>query len=581
MAEDCHQPLLTKGELRQNSIKKTKKSIKKMNIYEVTILEFLKKRIKTKKELAKLKRKIAKRYRVSLPSNIDLLKTYRNLVIEKNIKIAATAPPNHPLKRKDFKIANLLENLLKTRPVRSLSGIVSVSVLTKSYPCPGKCIFCPTEKGLPKSYLSGEPAVERAKILKFDPYLQVQKRIEMLKNQGHFVDKVELRIIGGSFTFYQKKYKTWFLKKCFDGANETNSKGKTQKAKNLKEAQKINEIAKHRIVGISIETRPDLITEKEIKNLRELGVTMVELGVQTIFDNILEYSQTGQKITDTIKATKLLKDSGFKVMYQMMPNLPKSTVRKDKKTFKEIFENQNFKPDWLKIYPCVVLKEAKLHELWKEGKYRSYSDKKLISLIKYIKSICPYWIRITRIYRDIARQKIISGSKISNLREVIQKEMKEEKITCHCIRCREVKGKYSPKEKVYFFRINYKSSEGKEIFLSFENKKRTKLYSFLRLRIVEDRPLPIFPILKNAAIIREIHTFGQLHPLGRLGRGRTSTFSPQHKGFGRKLIREAEKITKKEFSLNKIAIISGIGARNYFLELGYKLKETYMIKDLT
>ena len=580
-----------------------------MNIYKITILEILKRKIKTEKELARWKRKIAKRYKISLPSNIDLLRAYRNLVAEKKIKKSL----KYNLRLTTGQ-AKLLENLLKTRSIRSLSGIVNVSVLTSPRPqlgagqalsCPGKCIFCPTEKGLPKSYLSGEPAVERAKILKFDPYLQVKKRIEMLKNQGHFVDKVELRIIGGSFTFYPEKYKTWFLKRCFDGANETNSQPKNQDFKKLLYlAQKVNEMAKHRIVGISIETRPDLITEKEIKNLRELGITMVELGVQTIFDDILEYSKTGQKISDTIKATKLLKDAGFKVMYQMMPNLPKpehknfvlgrahkyglwSTIRKDKEAFKEIFENQNFKPDWLKIYPCLVLKEAKLYKLWEKGKYKSYSDKSLISLIKYIKSICPFWIRIARIYRDIAKEKIVSGSKISNLREVIQKEMKEEKIACHCIRCREVKGKYNPAEKIYLFREDYLASEGKEIFLSFENKKRTKLYSLLRLRIpsfifesAEVGPPQIFPVLKDAAIIREIHTYGQLRPLGKLGQGRTLTLSPQHRGLGKKLIKEAEKITKKEFHLNKIAVISGIGVRNYFKKLGYRLKNTYMIKSL-
>ena len=519
-----------------------------MNIHKITILEFLKKRTETKKDLAALKRKIAKKYKVSLSSNVDLLKAYQILLTEKKIKKS-----------------KLLENLLKTSPVRSLSGIVNVSVLTKSYPCPGKCIFCPTEKGLPKSYLSGEPAVERAKILKFNPYLQVQKRIEMLKNQGHIVDKVEIRIIGGSFTYYQKKYKTWFLKRCFDGANLKNSK-------NLKEAQKINETAKHRIVGISVETRPDLITEKEIKNLRELGITMVELGVQTIFDNIFEYSQTGQKSANTIKATKLLKDAGFKVMYQMMPNLPKSTVQKDKKAFKEIFENQNFKPDWLKIYPCVVLKTAELYKLWKAGKYKSYPDKSLISLIKYVKSICPYWLRITRIYRDIAKQKIISGCTISNLREVIQKEMKREKIVCRCIRCREVKEKYNPKEKICLFREDYKSSGGKEIFLSFENENRTKLFSFLRLRIPGS--LPIFPILKDGAIIREIHTFGRT--LEIKGKG----LSPQHRGLGKKLIKEAEKITKKEFGLNKIAVISAVGTRKYYSKLKYRLKDTYMVRSL-
>jgi len=530
-----------------------------MNIYKVTILEFLKQRIKTEGEFARLKRKIAKRYKVSLPSNIDLLKAYQSLVTEKKIKKS-----------------KLLENLLKTRPVRSLSGIVNVSVLTKPYPCPGKCIFCPTEKGLPKSYLSGEPAVERAKFLKFDPYLQVQKRIEMLKNQGHFVDKVELRIIGGSFTFYQKKYKTWFLKRCFDGANLKSSK-------NLKEAQKTNEGAKYRIVGISIETRPDLITEKEIKNLRELGVTMVELGVQTIFDDILGYLKTGQKIIDTIKATKLLKDAGFKIMYQMMPNLPKSTAQKDKKVFKEIFENRNFKPDWLKIYPCVVLKTAELYKLWKNGKYKSYSCKKLISLIKYIKSICPYWIRIARIYRDIAKQKIISGCTISNLREIIQKEMREEKIVCHCIRCREVGKEYNPKEKIYLFREDYDASEGKEIFLSFENKKRIKLFSFLRLRVPsfalrasEGKPSlkHFIPVLQGAAIVREIHTYGELVPISEI------KIAPQHRGLGKRLIKEAEKIAKREFGLNKIAVISGVGTRNYFSKLEYQLRETYMVKYL-
>jgi len=546
-----------------------------MNIYEITILEFLKTlrqpqnkasllrgrqkfgAEKEKKELAKLKMKIAKKYKVSLPSNIALLKAFRKLLTEKKIKRS-----------------KLLENILRTRPVRSLSGIVNVSVLTKSYPCPGKCIFCPSEAGLPKSYVSGEPAVERAKSLKFNPYTQVKGRIETLESQGHFVDKVELRIIGGSFSFYPKKYKTWFLKRCFDGAN-------LKKSKNLKESQKINEKAKHRIVGISIETRPDLITEKEIKNLRGLGVTMVELGIQTVFDDVFKYSQTGQKITDAIKAIKLLKDAGFKIMCQMMPNLPKSTIEKDKKAFKEIFNNENFKPDWLKIYPCVVLRKTKLYNLWKAKKYKSYSDKSLISLIKYIKSICPFWIRIARIYRDIPKQKIVSGSKISNLREVVQKEMKDERIICHCIRCREIKERYNPKEKIYLFRQDYLASKGKEIFLSFENKNKTKLFSFLRLRIPshifekdEDSIPLIFPVLKKAAIIREIHTFGRTLQIG--GKGLT----PQHRGLGKKLVKEAEKIAKKEFGLNKIAVISGIGVRRYFKKIGYKLKDTYMMKKI-
>ena len=513
---------------------------------KITVQELIKGGAKTPSDLARMKRKISKEYKVSCASNIDLLKSYHGLVKNKRI---------NPSK--------IIENLLKTRPIRSLSGIVNVSALTTIYSCPGKCIFCPSEKGLPKSYLSGEPAVERAKILKFDPELQVRKRIEMLKNQGHSVDKIELRIIGGSFTFYPEKYKTWFLKRCFDGANSKNSK-------NLEKAQK----TKNRIVGISIETRPDLINEREIKKLRKLGVTMVEIGAQTVFDDILEHSKTGLRTENIITATKLLKDAGFKVMYQTMLNLPKSTIEKDKKSFEEIFRNQSFKPDWLKIYPCVVLRESGLYKLWKRGKYKSYSDKNLISLIKHIKTICPFWIRIARIYRDIPKQKIISGCKISNLREKVKKE-----IDCHCIRCREIKEKYNPKEKVHLFREDYQASDGKEIFLSFENKKRTKLYSLLRLRIpsqILEQRKHFLPVLENTAIIREIHTYGQVQSLQK----KSSVSSPQHKGLGKKLVKEAEKIAKKEFGLKKVAVISGVGVRSYYRKLDYRLKDTYMIKKI-
>jgi len=509
--------------------------------------------------LASLKRKLAKRYKISCPSNIRLLKAYHNL-----LKIGR-------IKRNEK-----LENLLKKRKIRSLSGVVVVSVLTKPFPCPGKCIYCPIEKGMPKSYLSGEPAAERARKLKFDPYLQVQKRLESLKKQGHPTDKIELRIIGGTFSFYPKNYKIWFLANCFAAANERKRILKKKLDwKILEKEQKINEKARQRIVGISIETRPDFIDEKEILILRKLGVTMVELGVQTIFDDILEKCQRGHGVKETILATKLLKDAGFKVMYQMMPNLPGSNFKRDLKCFQEIFENENFKPDWLKIYPTVVCKGSELYEIWKKGKYHPYSDKKLIELLIKIKEKLPYWVRLARLFRDIPVPKIEAGCKISNLREVVQKEMKKRGLKCKCIRCREIREKYNPKEKVYLFREDYDASDGKEIFLSFENKNRKKLFSFLRLRVAEDSPLLFFPVLRNAAIIREIQTYGELIPIGQ------KKLAPQHRGLGKKLIKEAEKITKKEFGLRKVVVISGIGVRDYWRKLGYKLKETYMVKFLS
>ncbi|PIQ07440.1 MAG: tRNA uridine(34) 5-carboxymethylaminomethyl modification radical SAM/GNAT enzyme Elp3 [Candidatus Nealsonbacteria bacterium CG18_big_fil_WC_8_21_14_2_50_37_10] len=507
------------------------------------IKDLIKRQVKTRADLDSFKREIAKKYEIPCPSNIGLLKAYHKLV-----------------KNKIVKKSPILEELLRTRPIRSLSGIVNISVLTKPYPCPGKCLYCPTEKGIPKSYVSGEPAVERAKKLNYDPYLQVRKRIEMLKLEGHPTDKIELRIVGGTWSYYPKKYQNWFIKKCFDAGNKKSSK-------DLKRAQKLNEMARHRIVGLSIETRPDFINLSEIQRLRGLGVTMVELGVQSIYDDVLKINLRGHGVKETILATKLLKDAGFKVLYQMMPNLPGSNLKKDEKMFGELFSNPNFQPDLLKIYPCALLKEAPLYKWWKAGKYKPYTESQLINLVKKIKKKIPYYVRIQRITRDIPSQRILVGAaKISNLRQIIAREMEREGWQCRCIRCREVREKYEPKEKLYLYRQDYDASGGREIFLSFENKNRTKLYSLLRLRITS----------QNKATVREIHTYGQLYPL----RGRVALISPQHKGLGKKLIKEAEKIAKKEFGLNKIAVISGVGVRNYWKKLGYKLKDTYMIKNL-
>jgi len=520
---------------------------------EKIIKELIRAKVKNQEELTAFKRKISEKYKIKTLSNFELFEFYQKL-----------------LKKRRIKRSKKLEKILKTRPIRSLSGIVNISVLTKPYPCPGKCIFCPTEGGMPKSYLSGEPAAERAKRLKFDPYLQVKRRIEMLKIEGHPTDKIELRIVGGSFTFYPKKYQEWFVKRCFDGAN-----GK--KSKNLEEAQRKNEKAKNRIVGISIETRPDLINEEEVKWLRKLGVTMVEIGVQSVFDEILEKNETGLSAEKIARATKILKDAGFKVLYHLMPNLMGSDPKLDKKCFEIVFSDERFKPDWIKIYPTVVTKESRLYKFWKKRKYKPYSDKELVELLIQVKKELPYWVRVTRILRDIPATKVIAGCKISNLREVIKREMEKRGLFCHCIRCREVRERYDPKEKVYLFIEDYQASGGKEIFLSFENKERTKLFSYLRLRIpsqIFERKKHFLPVLENSALIREIQTLGEMVPIEK------KKIAPQHRGLGKKLVKEAEKIIKKEFGLRKIAVISGVGVRDYWRKLGYKLKEDYMIKKL-
>jgi|AntAceMinimDraft_18_1070375.scaffolds.fasta_scaffold03461_8 elongator complex protein 3 len=556
------------------------------NINEDIIKEIIKKRVNTPDDLSSVKRKMAKRYVLPCSSNIELLESYRKLVKNKKIK-------------KSLKI----EILLRVRPVRSLSGIVNVSVLTKPYPCPGKCIYCPDIKGIPKSYLDKEPAVMRAILNNYHPSKQVSMRLRSLRKTGHPIDKVELRVIGGTWSFYQKRYQTWFIKECFRACNEFERKLKNNN-QSLKHQQKINEKAISRIVGLSIETRPDFIDRKEIIRMRKMGITRVELGVQTIYNDILKMNKRGHDIEETKRATKLLKDAGFKICYQMMPNLFGSDLKKDEKMFKELFSNPDFQPDLLKIYPTAIIKGTLLYKYWKNGKYSPYSKKQLISLVKKIKKIIPYYVRIQRITRDIPSSKIVAGpAKISNLRQIIAQDMQKEGWKCKCIRCREAGRNYSKKEnnnksflkkELKMFRQEYDASGGKEIFLSFEDKEREVLYSLLRLRIPSNDKNMI-PSLRNSALIREIHTYSQLVPIEK---NKSSLISAQHKGLGKRLIKEAEKIIKKEFSIHsvksiegstkksqfnrvkKIAVISGVGVRKYYQKLGYSLQDTYMVKNI-
>ena len=456
-----------------------------MESYKKIIEEMAETNPRTKAELDSFKRRTCKKYRIAYPGNVVLLAALKKY-----------APKNE-----------LLKNLLRVRPVRSLSGIINVSVLTKAYPCPGNCLYCPNEPGFPKSYLSGEPAAERARLLKFDPYVQTRKRLENLAAEGHDTDKVELRVIGGTWSFYPKAYQKKFIARCLKACNDFDRK--ESKPRSLETEQKKNETAKRRIVGISVETRPDYIDKKEVINLRRLGVTRVELGIQSIYDDVLELNRRGHNIAAAVAATKLLKDAGFKVSYQVMLNLYGSDADRDLEMAKVLFSNPDFCPDLLKIYPCAVLKEAPLFEVYQSGEYRPYPDKQLITVIKEVKKILPPWVRVERIIRDIPSPRITTGTKeISNLRQMIAQDMEREGWTCQCIRCREVKSGYDPEEKIVSVRRDYQASDGREIFLSFENESRTKLFSLLRLRLPNPGAKPVLPVLKDAALIREIHTYG-------------------------------------------------------------------------
>jgi len=504
---------------------------------------------RTKAELDSFKRRACKKYGITYPGNVRLIAALKKYG-QKN---------------------ESLENLLRVRPVRSLSGIINVSVLTKPYPCPGNCLYCPNEPGFPKSYLSGEPAAERARLLKFNPYIQTRKRLENLAAEGHNTGKVELRVIGGTWSFYKKDYQKKFIAACFAACNDLDRT--KDKILALEAEQKKNETAKCRIVGVSVETRPDYIDEKEIIRLRGLGVTRVELGIQSIYDDVLETNRRGHKVAAAIAATKLLKNAGFKVSYQIMLNLYGSNPERDLKMAQVLFSDPDFCPDLLKIYPCAVLKEAPLFDIYQRGQYRPYPDKQLVTVIKEIKKILPPWVRVERIIRDIPSPRITAGTKeVSNLRQIIAQDMEHEGWVCQCIRCREIKGGYDPDEKIVLVRRDYQASGGWEIFLSFETESKTKLFSLLRLRIPDTESKPTLPALKNAALVREIHTYGLQTAL------REKAVSAQHTGLGKKLVQEAEKIALKEFGMKKIAAIAGIGARAYWRKNGYRLKNTYMVK---
>ena len=486
-----------------------------------------------------------------LPANMKLLPVYHDLVKRKKIK------PNPSI-----------EQIIKKRKIRTLSGIASITVLTKNWGCPGRCTYCPTERGMPKSYLSNEPAVMRAVLNDFDPFRQVEMRLDALRRQGHSTNKIEIIVIGGTWSAIPHKYQEWYLKRVYDALNETESK-------TLAIAQKKNEKAKQKLVGLTLETRPDWLDEKEIQRMREYGCTRVELGVQSLYEDVLEEIKRGHKIDATIKATKLLKDNGFKINYHMMPNLPKSTVKRDIAMLKEIFDNPDFRPDLLKIYPCMVLEGTDLYKDFKAGKFRPYTDKELIEIAKEAKAHTPEYCRIVRVIRDIPATSIVGGSHTSNLREYIKQQMKKEGKECRCIRCREVMGDVYDAKNIKMIRRNYDASEGKEIFLSFEDVKNDKIIALLRLRKPSQKKNKTFPVLSDASIIREIHTYGQVVPVSQ-----TAARSQQHKGLGRKLLEEAERITKEEFGLNKIAVIAAVGVRDYYKKFGYKTKDTYMYKKL-
>jgi elongator complex protein 3 len=575
--------------------------------FENIILKIIEQNPQTEAEFYDLLRKETNKLKITIPPKRELISAYQNLL--KNKRAA-----------KDAK----LEKMLRKASVRTLSGVAIVTSLTMPYNCPGNCIYCPLEAKMPKSYLSSEPAAARALGLKFDPYEQMRQRILMLEQNGHPTDKIEYIIKGGTWNYYPLKYQYWFILQSFRACNELSKKQESKKTRKqcdnvtikpfnhltikqlqgqLNIEQRKNERSKHRIIGLTLETRPDFVTPENIFHMRQMGATRIELGLQAPDDKILKLVDRGHTVQQFKNTMLLLRQAGFKVDLHFMPDLPGTTPKHDVEMYKQLFSDPGFKPDMVKIYPCTVIKTAPLYKWHKVGKYKPYSSKKLFEALIEMKANTPRYCRISRLIRDIPDPEIVGGNKITNLRQDLKKEMEKRGLKCQCLRCREIghtdtkaqkhlpempdgkswqAGKSTKALEPKLFIDKYETEGGTEYFLSYENKKRQMVFAFLRLRLPDQKNLMNFTNLinlKNLGFIRELHTYGQLVPLKHLSTKAQKHNEVQHTGFGKKLVQEAEKIAKKN-KYKKISVISGVGVRGYYRKLGYRLSNTYMVKNI-
>jgi elongator complex protein 3 len=524
-----------------------------MPFHQEIIDLILTKKIQSKEELHKEKVKLCRKYKLR--------------TIPRDSEILAKLP------------ADLLENgviysLLRKKSIRTLSGVSIISAMTSPETCPhGRCIPCPggPERNTPQSYTGYEPAAMRACCNNFNPYLQIKSRIEQLHAIGHATDKVDLIIMGGTFTARLPEYRQWFVKRCYDALN-------SKQSKTLENAKKNNETAPCRCIGLTVETRPDWFRLQHADQLLYLGATRVELGVQTVYDTLLDQMERGHTVSDSIAATHIAKDAGLKVCYHMMPGLLGSTEKKDLETFRIIFSDERFKPDMIKIYPTLVTKGTKLYNLWNEGKYEPLTTEQASLLIARIKKDIPEWVRIQRIQRDIPAHEISAGIKKSNLRQYVKKEMRRHQSSCRCIRCREIghlsieKTRKLTDLSFTFVHRRYKASNGTEIFLSLEDIQQDILVGYIRLRdvVIPHR----FELQEEPCmIVRELKVLGRETPLGE----RTSE-AFQHRGYGKKLLGEAERICAEEFGKKRLFVLSGVGVKPYYRKLGFFDKGLYLLK---
>jgi len=469
--------------------------------------------------------------------------------------------------------------LLRKKPTRTLSGVAIIAVMTRPMECPGQCIYCPTNLSIaPKAYVGEEPAALRARQNQYDPYRQVRSRLQQLRDMGHSTDKVELIVMGGTFLAAPESYQRHFMKRCLDAMTG-------REASSLEEALKWAEVSPVRPVGITIETRPDYCRPSHVDAMLALGATRVELGVQTIYDDIYRLVRRGHMVADVISATRVARDAGLKICYHIMPGLPGSNPERDLQMFRDLFQREEFRPDMLKIYPCLVLRGSVLFDLWRKGEYTPYTTEQVVELLSEAISLIPPWVRIQRMQRDIPARLIVAGPTAGNLTQLVFRRAQEKGYPIRTIRYREPGYKIRvaqsarpasiPDPESLELRIEeYAASGGTELFLSLEDSENDSLVGFLRLRFPSSTAHRPEIRDHNAALIRELHVFG---PLVSLGHREEEAW--QHRGLGTRLLLEAEEQAKRR-GYSNIVCISGVGARRYYLRRGYHRDGPYVSKKL-
>jgi len=499
-------------------------------------------------------------------AKIEICRKYRLNSVPKNSAILAAATPEE---------REILRRILLVKPTRTLSGVAPVAVMTSPYPCPhGRCLPCPGGPShpfsSPQSYTGEEPAAKRAREHGYDPFAQVHARLGQFETLGHHVEKVELIVMGGTMTARPIEYQHEFVARCVEAMNVYPGDTPAQAPPAVNEVQAANEVADVRCVAITFETRPDWCRKDHINRMLDLGVTKVELGVQHLDDEILAFNRRGCTVADTAEANRLLRDAGIKVGFHMMPNLPHSTIAADKAMFETLFSDPRFKPDFLKIYPTLVTPGSEIEELWELKRYAPYNEGTLIDLIAYAKTLIPEYTRLSRVQRDIPAKLIVAGSRHSNFRQLAQNRLAAQGRRCHCIRCREI-GRMPSTDEEEIRVTQYDCCGGREHFVSAVS--GDSLIGFARLRF----PSAEFrPELAGAALLRELHVYGSLVPVGIDAAEREEY---QHRSFGKILLSRAEEIARAA-GFGRIAIMSGIGVRPYYRRQGYERNGPYMVKEM-